>query len=389
MRFVDAVALDQSSVRITGDGYLVADARVARVGIQSYGAHELGLKDRAATDVIRVYRSPDEVFAKDALGSMAWRPMTNDHPKDMVTADNWKALTVGSIGDGAAREVAKDGEYVRVSLTMMDKAAIDDWKDGKRELSVGYTCDVDFTPGQTADGQAYDAVQRNIRTNHLALVKYGRAGSACRIGDSWGDPDPAPNPTKDKTMTLKTITFDGLQVADVSPAAEAVIVKLQGQVADAATVKTTLDAKVAELTTQNATKDAEIATLKTQLADAAITPAKLQDAAKAYALVVGQAKALGATVTDGMDVPAIQAAVVSAKLGDAAKGWAADQIATSFATLAAGVKVSATDSVDPLRQHLIDGGGATSLNDAQAALQKAKEARIQHLNTNYQATSAA
>lgn len=389
MRFVDAVALDQSSVRITkGGSYLVADARVARVGIQTYGAHELGLKDRAATDVIRVYRSPEEVFAKDALGSMAYQPMTNDHPADMVDSSNWKDLSIGIIGDGAAREVAQDGEYVRVSLAMMDQKAIDAWKDGKRELSVGYTCDVDFTPGKTADGQEYDAVQRNIRTNHLALVKYGRAGSACRIGDSWGDQADAPTPTKDKTMTLKTITFDGLPVADVSPAAEAVIVKLQGQVADAATVKTTLDSKVAELTTQNATKDAEIATLKTQLADAVLTPAKLQDAAKAYALVVGQAKALGATVTDGMDIPAIQAAVVSAKLGDAAKGWTADQIATSFATLAAGVKVQATDT-DPLRQHLIDGGGAVSLSDAQAAHAKAKADRLSHLNTNYQASSAA
>lgn len=373
MRFVDAVALDQSSVRITNDGYLVADARVARVGIQTYGAHELGLKDRAATDVIRVYRSPEEVFAKDALGSMAWRPMTNDHPKDMVTAENWKALTVGSIGDGAAREVANDGEYVRVSLTMMDQGAINAWKNGKRELSVGYTCDVDFTPGKTADGQEYDAVQRNIRTNHLALVKYGRAGSACRIGDSWGDQDAAPNPTKDTTM--KTITFDGLPVADVSPAAEAVIVKLQGQVADAATAKTTLDGKVAELTTQNATKDAEIATLKTQLADAALTPAKLQDAAKAYALVIGQAKALGATVTDGMDIPAIQAAVVNAKLGDAAKGWTADQIATSFATLANGVKVTA-DAANPLAAAIVDGAGVVV---GDKAAQAALDARAEYL----------
>jgi len=257
----------------------------------------------------------------------------------------------------------------------MDQKAIDAWKNGKRELSVGYTCDLDWTPGTTDSGEEYQAVQRNIKINHTAQVKYGRAGSACRIGDSWGDQDPAPNPTKDKTMTLKTITFDGLQVADVSPDAEAVIVKLQGQVADAASAKTTLDARVAELTTQNATKDAEIATLKTQLADAALTPAKLQDAAKAYALVVGQAKALGATVADGMDIPAIQAAVVAAKLGDAAKGWTADQIATSFATLANGVKVT-LDTTNPLAAAIADGAGVVV---GDAAAKAATEARDGYL----------
>ena len=44
-------------------------------------------------------------------------------------------------------------------------------KDGRsRELSCGYYCDLDETPGEY-EGQRYDARQRNIRGNHLALVE--------------------------------------------------------------------------------------------------------------------------------------------------------------------------------------------------------------------------
>ena len=50
------------------------------------------------------------------------------------------------------------------------------------------------------------------------------------------------------------------------------------------------------------------------------------------------------------DSDAIMKAVVDAKMGDAAKGWNADQIAASFAVLSKDAKPS-----DPLRTALSDG----------------------------------
>jgi hypothetical protein len=35
--------------------------------------------------------------------------------------------------------------------------------------------------GKRPDGSHYDAVMRNIRGNHIALVDTGRAGSECRL----------------------------------------------------------------------------------------------------------------------------------------------------------------------------------------------------------------
>jgi hypothetical protein len=55
---------------------------------------------------------------------------------------------------------------------------------GKKELSIGYRCLYDLTPG-VYNGQQYDAVQREIRGNHLALVEEGRAGPEVAVLDSF------------------------------------------------------------------------------------------------------------------------------------------------------------------------------------------------------------
>ncbi|WP_437408618.1 DUF2213 domain-containing protein [Sinorhizobium meliloti] len=172
MKFTDLAPI--AGTRRTADGYLVADVRTARTGIQVYAGHEVG---KPELQVVKVYRPEDQVFDKASLGSYAHKPVTNDHPDVAVTADNWKALSVGQIGD----EVARDGEFVRVPLVVMDGATIGDIEGGKRELSAGYTCDLAWEPGTTPEGETYDAIQKDIRINHVAIVQRGRAGSEARI----------------------------------------------------------------------------------------------------------------------------------------------------------------------------------------------------------------
>src|SRR5690606_19868458 len=138
-----------------------------------------------------------------------------DHPDEPVTADNWKQYAVGQTGD----EIARDGTFIRVPMMVADGDAIKAIEGGKQELSAGYSCDLAFEPGTSPDGQAYDAIQKNIRANHVAIVDRGRAGNQVRIGDdakAWGA---APiRPTTDKetiTMSdaLRTVVVDGLSVS--------------------------------------------------------------------------------------------------------------------------------------------------------------------------------
>jgi hypothetical protein len=176
MHLQDKLTIDEK--RRTRDGYLTVNARVARAGnVQIYAGAELGKPEMAS---VRVYRPADEVFSKDTMESFAHRPVTLGHPSSSVSATNWRDVAKG----WSDSEVARDGEFVRVSMLLADADTIQAVEDGTRELSMGYDCSLDWKPGVSPSGQAYDAVQRGIRSNHIAVVPKARGGTELRIGDS-------------------------------------------------------------------------------------------------------------------------------------------------------------------------------------------------------------
>lgn len=322
-------AVDVTKPRRTKDGYLVAEAHVARTGIQQYLAGELGF-DGDPMRVVNVFRPPEEVFSKDAMASYAHRPLTVDHPPVLVDAANWKQFARGQTGD----EVMRDGELVRVPLMLMDEQAIQDWQDGKKELSMGYTMDLDLTAGETADGQAYEAVQRNLRMNHLALVARARGGSQLKLGD---------NQPEESTVQTKTIMVDGLSVETTEAGAQA-IAKLLGDVASARTDLETakqdqtsaLAAKDAEL----AKRDAEIDSLKSKVLD----EAALDSAVRVRSDLIAKAEKIAAKDYTGLSPADIRKAAVTAKLGtEVVDGKSPEYIEARFDILAEEA------SADPVR----------------------------------------
>lgn len=353
MQFTDAAPI--AGVRLTRDGYAVAEVRAARTGIQQYTGREVGRPDLA---VVNVYRPPESVFAADSMASYGFKPVTINHPAQGVTADSWKDLAVGVVGG----DVVRDGGFVKVPLALMDAAAIKAVQEGTREISMGYVCDLAFEDGVTPEGEPYQAVQRDIRINHLALVPKGRAGPHCRVGDQ-GAPetgrDPAPINHGDRHMTLKTITVDGLPVETTDAGAIAIDL-LRGklsQAADAMTAaKTTHDAALAAKDAEMAKKDAEIADLKTKVLDGAALDALVAE----RAAVVAKAKALDArVVTDGKSNAEIKRAV----LGDSAKDKSDAYVDAAF-----DLKTADAKAADPLRQVISDshkgGVSAASIRDA-------------------------
>jgi len=311
MFLTDRVPL--SGVRRTADGYLVADAFVARTGVQTYLGEELGRPDLLN---VRLYRPPEEVFSDATLRSFAHRPMTNDHPPEQVNAQNWKKYAVGQTGD----EVVHDQKRVRVPLVLMDQGAIADYEAGKRELSQGYSSEIDWTDGVTPEGEPFDAIQRNIRNNHLAMVRFGRAGHEFRIGDGGapGAPDPGPHHhQKEPTMSDKTILVDGLSVVTNDAGAQA-IGKLQAQLKDAQTAQASADhahqAAIAVKDAEIAKRDAEIDGLKGQV----LSDAALDQRVQQRGDLIGKAKAIHDADYSGQTDAQVRAIAVAAKLGDAA-----------------------------------------------------------------------
>ncbi|WP_164901890.1 DUF2213 domain-containing protein [Neorhizobium lilium] len=176
MHLHDKLTIDTK--RRTRDGYLTVNARVARAdNVQTYLGSEVGKPDMAS---VRVFRPADEVFSSDTMQSFAHRPVTLGHPSAAVSATNWRDVAKGW-SDG---EVARDGEFVRVSMLLADADTIKAVEDGTRELSMGYDCSLDWTAGTSPSGEAYDAVQRGIRSNHIAVVQQARGGPELRFGDS-------------------------------------------------------------------------------------------------------------------------------------------------------------------------------------------------------------
>lgn len=128
--------------------------------------------------VIREYRPPEEVFRPDSMMSLAGVPVTNRHPAELVDSRNAKDHMVGFTGDN----IEKDGNFVKTMATVTDHDMIDQVeKGGLREVSCGYTCDLEFVSGRTDAGEEYDAIQKNIVYNHLAIVERGRAGPEVRL----------------------------------------------------------------------------------------------------------------------------------------------------------------------------------------------------------------
>ncbi len=188
----------------TDEGFLKVPGRVARAGIQDYLARELGL-DGDPNRIVRVYRPEEEVFNDASLDTYDGATVTNDHPKDLVTAKNYKAVAVGEVRGSGRR----DGDFVVCDLIIKDQKTIDDINAGKCELSAGYTAEYVHGPGVTADGQDYEYTQRNIIINHQAVVTKARAGGIARVFDH----NPGGN-----TMPVLITTDSGRSVDVADPA---------------------------------------------------------------------------------------------------------------------------------------------------------------------------
>ncbi|MFF3704702.1 DUF2213 domain-containing protein [Pseudomonas qingdaonensis] len=350
-----------SNVRRTADGYLVAEARVARTGIQDYLGTEIdpdnehGLRDKP---IVKVYRPESSVFHKDAMQSYAYRPMTNGHPGgEGVNAKNWKDHAIGQTGG----EVVRDGEFVKVPLVLMDAKAIEDYEAGKRELSMGYGAEVVFQDGKTPDGEHFDVYLGPMKMNHLSLEHRARGGEKLRIGDK----QPTPTGGHDMADALRKFLVDGISI-DVTEQGAQALEKLTKQLADAGiNVQQLKDAHATALAAKDnelAKKDAEIDGLKSkQLSDADI-----DKRVQARADLISKAKSIADADYTGKGDAEIRKAVVIAKLGDAAiAGKTEAYIDARFDLLLEDAAKSPAG--DPFRQHMIQQDSKTTGDDAEKA----------------------
>lgn len=201
MRFLISEKLGPHKYK-TQEGYLVCvDAILSRTGSQDYKRSELfGDSCENPDDIISVNRTHDEVFSNEAMASFENKPICIEHPDVDVNSENHNDLSVGFVRD--IHKGKDNGQDVMMgTLVITDKNAVEAVENGEyKELSCGYDCDID---------DAQNPVQKNIRGNHIALCKQGRAGIA-RIVDSVNDAKVRYN--KNTKLTLSNLPDEVLKV---------------------------------------------------------------------------------------------------------------------------------------------------------------------------------
>jgi len=161
---LDNISLDKTYY--TEEGYLVDNPIVTSVGIFEYALPNGGIR--------RELRLPEHVFDPESLASYEGKPVIITHDAGTVDKDNVEQFHIGTILSKGYR----DGDDVRAKIVVHDTDAMQECE--LRELSLGYNLELDETPGEW-NGEPYDAIQTNIRINHLALVENARAGGQARL----------------------------------------------------------------------------------------------------------------------------------------------------------------------------------------------------------------
>ncbi|MEL6101307.1 MAG: DUF2213 domain-containing protein [Pseudomonadota bacterium] len=302
-----------SGTRETADGYLIADAVIARSGIYVYEAEELGLDGWAGP--VRVYKPESSLTDEAAMRTLSHAPVTFGHPTKDVSPETWREVAVGE----TSTDMKWENGRLRVPLIIKDAKAIRAIKDGTRELSPGYMTLLRFEEGVTPGGEPYELIQQSIEFNHVAVVDYARGGHECRIGDradQWGVSPIIQSKQEDNMPdALKSVALGDVAVqiaASDAASVEAFKAAEKKRFADQETAhKAALDAKDAEL----AKKDAEIKQLK----DAALDDAALDKRVQERAALLDNARKLDPQIkTAGLSDGDIRKTALAKVLGDAA-----------------------------------------------------------------------
>lgn len=318
----------QVKAHFDDNGFLVDRPIVARIGLQEY---------QTPFGVRREFRPASEVFKPDSLATFAGKPITVGHVT--VTPDNADKVVVGSCAGAGIQ----NGIGVEVPLSIYSKRAIESAKKkDTAEISVGYTSvDID-KPGwgnnktgeyifdedmkedwkpDSPDWVKFDAVQTNIRVNHIALVFRGRAGIAKLNLDSEQDfpySDEIPTNKGDEEMTVK-IKLDGAVEFDIPKAVADHIETLK---ADAKAAKEKADGMEAERDALQTKVDGIPAQI-----DEAVKKAKSD--AEEHAKLVADATEIGIKC-DGLSAKEIKVAYIKEITGADASGKTDAYIETAF-----------------------------------------------------------
>ena len=157
--------------------WLVEDNPVSIEGVFPYLGKTID-KRLEPDRIYQVYRPFKELSNPETLKSFDGIPFIDDHEmigEGFTPVDKRPAA-------GVMMNPRAENGTLRADLKIFSEGLKDKIAGGKKELSLGYQCTYELRRG-VWNGQPYDAIQRNVRGNHIALVDQGRMGADVRVYD--------------------------------------------------------------------------------------------------------------------------------------------------------------------------------------------------------------
>jgi hypothetical protein len=247
----------------TDEGFVRDAPIIGRTGILEYRNVDGSIR--------REYRPPEEAFNVDSLASIRGKPITQLHHGLVTSANYFNSHPVGTvISDGR-----QDGNNIRADVVIYSLNTDD------RELSLGYETELEETPGVTPEGEHYDAIQRNIRYNHLAIVPRGRAGNARLNMDGNQSIEEV------ETMSTKIKMDNGIEYevpAEVKVAYDAMVEKADATKKDLDAMTAKFDSATAEIEKLKADAEKKEADFKAKFDEAVKTTIELRSIAQKHGI---------------------------------------------------------------------------------------------------------
>lgn len=157
--------------------WLIKDNPITKAGIFPYLGKQIS-PSLEPDKIYQVYRPEEEI--KKAADTFKLVPLVDDHT--MLGPEFTPAEQKGVHGV-LGEDIQERNGTLFADVKIFSEQLKREIQDGKKELSLGYFCKYDLTPGQY-NGMHYDAVQRDLKGNHIALVDNGRMGHDVRVMDA-------------------------------------------------------------------------------------------------------------------------------------------------------------------------------------------------------------
>lgn len=180
-KFKQQTAQDKKIVDVN-DYWLIPDNPMTKIGVFPYLGRQIS-PELEPDKIYNVLRPKEELTRPETLKSLELIPLINDHTMIGTEPGMHPAEEVGVEGTTGAN-VKVNSKLITNDLRCFTENIKNEISSGKKDLSMGYRCRYELTSGEF-EGEHYDAIQRDIIFNHIALVDEGRMGKDVRVMDSF------------------------------------------------------------------------------------------------------------------------------------------------------------------------------------------------------------